>query len=77
MICEATGWKCFLVAGGPEPAHEGRLNTVRYASTLLIHGNIQLTELQCVLWHDQRGCTCHFRDRRAPSIQASYYADLC
>ncbi|KAJ3485365.1 hypothetical protein NLJ89_g11904 [Agrocybe chaxingu] len=26
MICEATGWKATLVAGGPEPAFEGRLN---------------------------------------------------
>ncbi|KAJ3503437.1 hypothetical protein NLJ89_g8434 [Agrocybe chaxingu] len=26
MVCEATGWKATLVAGGPEPAHGGRLN---------------------------------------------------
>ncbi|KAJ3492554.1 hypothetical protein NLJ89_g11211 [Agrocybe chaxingu] len=26
LICEATGWKASFVAGGPEPAHGGRLN---------------------------------------------------
>jgi hypothetical protein len=36
MICDATGWKCTLVAGGPEPAHGGRLNIIRY----LFHGFI-------------------------------------
>lgn len=30
MICDVTGWKCTLVAGGPEPAHGGRLNVIRY-----------------------------------------------
>lgn len=30
MICKATGWKASLIAGGPEPAHEGRLNIIRY-----------------------------------------------
>ncbi|KDR72463.1 hypothetical protein GALMADRAFT_73731 [Galerina marginata CBS 339.88] len=28
LICEATGWKATLIAGGPEPAHEGRLNVI-------------------------------------------------
>ncbi|KAF8971656.1 hypothetical protein BDZ97DRAFT_1650694 [Flammula alnicola] len=28
MICEATGWKATLIAGGPEPAHDGRLNVI-------------------------------------------------
>ena len=32
MICKATGWKATLIAGGPEPAHEGRLNIIRYVS---------------------------------------------
>ena len=32
MICKATGWKASLIAGGPEPAHDGRLNVIRYAS---------------------------------------------
>ena len=31
MVCKATGWKASLIAGGPEPAHEGRLNIIRYA----------------------------------------------
>ena len=26
LISEATSWKTTLLAGGPEPAHEGRLN---------------------------------------------------
>ncbi|KDR65397.1 hypothetical protein GALMADRAFT_81901, partial [Galerina marginata CBS 339.88] len=28
LICEATGWKATLIAGGPEPANDGRLNIV-------------------------------------------------
>ncbi|KDR72153.1 hypothetical protein GALMADRAFT_143468 [Galerina marginata CBS 339.88] len=28
LICQATGWKVTLIAGGPEPAHEGRLNVI-------------------------------------------------
>jgi len=34
LICEATGWKASLIAGGPEPAHEGRLNIIRYVCSL-------------------------------------------
>ena len=30
LISEATGWKTTLLAGGPEPAHGGRLNVIRY-----------------------------------------------
>ena len=33
LIGEATGWACSLIAGGPEPAHGGRLNMIR----LVIH----------------------------------------
>ena len=33
LICKATGWKATLIAGGPEPAHEGRLNIIRYVSS--------------------------------------------
>ena len=29
LICEATGWMCSLIAGGPEPAHVGCLNMIR------------------------------------------------
>ena len=32
LICKATGWKAMLIAAGPEPAHDGRLNIIRYAS---------------------------------------------
>lgn len=32
LIAEATGWKVSLIAGGPEPALGGRLNTMRYVS---------------------------------------------
>ncbi|KAF8199484.1 hypothetical protein BJ912DRAFT_844898 [Pholiota molesta] len=28
LICEATGWKATFIAGGPEPAHGGRLNVI-------------------------------------------------
>lgn len=28
-ICAATGWKATFIAGGPEPAHGGRLNVLR------------------------------------------------
>jgi len=28
-ICDATGWKATFLAGGPEPAHDGRLNILR------------------------------------------------
>jgi len=31
LVSEATGWKCSMIAGGPEPAHEGRLNMIGYA----------------------------------------------
>ena len=30
LICEATGWKASFTAGGPEPAHDGKLNIIRY-----------------------------------------------
>ncbi|KAF8876893.1 hypothetical protein CPB84DRAFT_1852837 [Gymnopilus junonius] len=26
LVCEATGWKASFIAGGPEPAHDGKLN---------------------------------------------------
>jgi len=29
LISEATGWACSMIAGGPEPAHGGRLNMIR------------------------------------------------
>lgn len=32
LLCEATGWKATLITGGPEPAHRGRLNIIRYFS---------------------------------------------
>jgi hypothetical protein len=35
LICEATGWKCSLIAGGPEPAHGGQLNIIR--CVLILH----------------------------------------
>ena len=35
LICEATGWKCSLIAGGPEPAHGGWLNIIRHV--LILH----------------------------------------
>ncbi|KAF9553017.1 hypothetical protein CPC08DRAFT_728206 [Agrocybe pediades] len=28
LVAEATGWKCSFMAGGPEPAHGGRLNVI-------------------------------------------------
>ncbi|PPQ88063.1 hypothetical protein CVT26_007993, partial [Gymnopilus dilepis] len=28
LVCEATGWKASFTAGGPEPAHGGRLNII-------------------------------------------------
>ncbi|PPQ77171.1 hypothetical protein CVT26_008091 [Gymnopilus dilepis] len=28
LICEATGWKASFIAGGPEPAHDGKLNVI-------------------------------------------------
>ena len=34
-ICAATGWKATLIAGGPEPAHQGRLNVIRYLCRVL------------------------------------------
>jgi len=41
LICQATGWKVTMIAGGPEPAHEGRLNVIRYVlnSTFSINAN--------------------------------------
>jgi hypothetical protein len=30
LLCEATGWTATLMAGGPEPAHGGRLNVMRF-----------------------------------------------
>ncbi|KAF9030908.1 hypothetical protein BJ165DRAFT_1535568 [Panaeolus papilionaceus] len=32
LICEATGWKATLIAGGPEPADNGLLNIVSFHS---------------------------------------------
>ncbi|KDR65749.1 hypothetical protein GALMADRAFT_217423 [Galerina marginata CBS 339.88] len=34
LICKATGWKCSLIAGGPEPAHAGLLNIISVHSGL-------------------------------------------
>ncbi|PPQ98301.1 hypothetical protein CVT26_013496 [Gymnopilus dilepis] len=28
LVCEATGWKASFIAGGPEPAHDGKLNII-------------------------------------------------
>ena len=44
LICDATGWKCSLIAGGPEPAHGGRLNIIRYVFSITRPGSI-LTDL--------------------------------
>ena len=32
LVTEATGWACSMLAGGPEPAHAGRLNMIRWGS---------------------------------------------
>jgi len=49
LISEATGWKTTLLAGGPEPAHGGRLNVIRYILTACFcvdgpHGFIAFTQ---------------------------------
>jgi len=33
-ICDVTGWKAILLAGGPEPAHSRHLNMIRYVVSL-------------------------------------------
>jgi hypothetical protein len=42
LISQATGWKVTMIAGGPEPAHEGRLNVIRYVlnTTIFINANL-------------------------------------
>ena len=42
LICDATGWKCSLIAGGPEPAHGGWLNIIRYALFYIFDLNYRL-----------------------------------
>jgi hypothetical protein len=55
LISEATGWKTTLLAGGPEPAHGGRLNVIRYILIACFrvdgpHGFIAFTqELRAVM----------------------------
>ena len=39
LICQAMGWKVTMIAGGPEPAHEGRLNVIRYVLTAILSVN--------------------------------------
>ncbi|KAF8875013.1 hypothetical protein CPB84DRAFT_1752823 [Gymnopilus junonius] len=41
LICKATGWKASFIAGGPEPAHEGKLNIISVHSGMTT-GNIPL-----------------------------------
>ncbi|KAF8907255.1 hypothetical protein CPB84DRAFT_1843965 [Gymnopilus junonius] len=41
LVCEATGWKASFIAGGPEPAHEGKLNIISIHSGKMT-GNIPL-----------------------------------
>jgi hypothetical protein len=36
LVCEATGWKASFIAGGPEPAHGGRLNAIRFVSCSIL-----------------------------------------
>ena len=42
LICQATGWKVTMIAGGPEPAHGGRLNVIRFVlnTTFSINTNL-------------------------------------
>lgn len=29
-VCDVTGWKTTLIAGGPDPAQNGQLSVIRY-----------------------------------------------
>ncbi|KAF9543145.1 hypothetical protein CPC08DRAFT_649983, partial [Agrocybe pediades] len=48
LICEATGWKATLIAGGPEPAHNGQLNVVS------IHSGKTLGEVPMTFGRSER-----------------------
>ncbi|PPR04157.1 hypothetical protein CVT26_003937 [Gymnopilus dilepis] len=37
FVCKATGWKATLIAGGPEPAQDGKLNVIRRVLLCRIH----------------------------------------
>ncbi|KAF4613755.1 hypothetical protein D9613_007375 [Agrocybe pediades] len=41
LICKSTGWKATLIAGGPDPAHGGRLNMVSLDSEATASGDIE------------------------------------
>jgi len=45
LVSEATGWKCSIIADGPEPAHGGRLNMIRYTFFFLLRENLAKTSL--------------------------------
>lgn len=36
LVRDSTGWTASFIAGGPEPAHEGRLNVIRWAQSSLL-----------------------------------------
>ncbi|PPQ76699.1 hypothetical protein CVT26_004469 [Gymnopilus dilepis] len=42
FVCKATGWKASIIAGGPEPAHGGKLNVMSIHSGLT-PGTVEMT----------------------------------
>ncbi|KAF9470323.1 hypothetical protein BDN70DRAFT_821516, partial [Pholiota conissans] len=42
IICDVTGWKATLMVGGPEPAHDGRLNIISIHSGTT-SGDVKMT----------------------------------
>ncbi len=42
LIADHTGWKVSFIAGGPEPARGGRLNTIRYVLNILFNYSVHV-----------------------------------
>lgn len=61
LVVDHTGWKASFVCGGPEPAHGGRLNIIRYVYNIcsFLFADI----MQCPRWNYARGCEDEFRTR--------------
>jgi hypothetical protein len=51
-VCAATGWKATFIAGGPEPADDGRINILRYVVFLRIFEVSLNSSQQYSLWYD-------------------------
>ena len=60
-LTKTTGWNFTLMGGGPEPAHGGLLNIIRYELFVSFFMVWCLTVLQRAFWFHPRRCQDEFR----------------